>query len=893
MKTNLKLTIQKSTRGTNRWLTCAALVSLMGLGTSCQDTYDLDEKLPPNFGSNLMTYLEENNFRTYARLAEDLNYRDQLSGVALKTIFVADDAAFDRFFQHNRWGVHSYEELTPAQKKLLFYGSMLDNSLQVMNLSSTTGSEGAVPGNAMRRHTNANRFDSVAVITPEEMPDNNPCWDYYRKNNKSIVCFKDASYAPITFFTENYLASKKITNDDMNFMFNYKVDRKPGDAWVGDTYIEEANIRSANGFIHRTHDVVVPRDNMAELIRLNPNSKIFNRLLRRFCGPYYLPSYGKEWTDGYNNEFNAEVDSVFALGFFSKRSYAGYTTMPNKMPPSALLTFDPGYNSYQADDPNAYSIDVAMQQDMGVMLVPTDDAMEKYWNEGIGASFKDYYGDWDNVPDLVVSKLINNCMLNSWVNTVPSKFADVVNSNQDPMHLTVDKIDSVSIACNGAIYWTNEVFSPTEYLSVSFPALINPAMNIFYWAIEQLEYRSYLNSLDSYYSFFIPTNGALLSYVNPVAYNGVENELWKFYYDPNATTEAARVWAGVWSYNIETGVVGDSLREVRDVGQLRDRLEDMLDNHIIVGNRKLGGVENGHEFYRTKNGGIIRIEKDGNDYYVQGTYQRDQNKRLKITRIYDESQSGNGKTYIIGTDEATGDKQEPIMTTRKSTFDVLAEHEEFSVFYDMLLKSNLRTTSPDGMKTASAAGNVASFRNFNYTVYVPTNESLNQAIAEGKLHTWEEVETLEALGKSGDATSAKKAQAYADSINAFLRYHIQDNLLMIGLDYSVDGAIQYDEDGNPISTANPDQFERIYETALINPASKKFYTLDVKSQPGELTVTDRCGNVRKVLKQKDVNNQDLYNLTVREYKLDANISASSFAAIHLIDGPLFYETSKN
>ena len=277
---------------------------------------------------------------------------------------------------------------------------------------------------------------------------------------------------------------------------------------------------------------------------------------------------------------------------------------------------------------------------------------------------------------------------------------------------------------------------------------------------------------------------------------------------------------------------------------------------------------------------------------MQGTLQRDMNKWLKVTRVYDESQLGNGKTYVIGKDDEQPDPQ-PIMTTRKSTFDILAEHEEFSVFYDLLSQSDLRTISPDNMQIATAAGNVSTFRNYNYTVYVPTNESLREAIRKGKLHTWEQVAELEAMADAGDSSARRKAAAYTDSINAFLRYHIQDNLLMVGLDYSVDGAIQYDKDGNPISTSNPDNFNRIYETAMINPTTKKFYTLDVTMESGELTVEDNCGNVRKLLKQQDAEGNDLYNLTAREYKFsNGSISASSFAAIHLIDGPLFFPSSK-
>lgn len=863
-----------------------------GLCSSCQEAYELDEKLPPNFGSNLMTYLEQNNFKNYVQLVDDLGYRDALAGVSLKTLFAADDDAFERFYANNEWGVKSYADLSLAQKKMLLYGSMLDNSLQVMNLSSTTGSEGVVVGNAVRRHTASSVFDTVPVISPDQMPDNNPSWDYYRKNGKSIVCMKDASYTPLVFFTEPYLANKKITNEDMKFMFNGR-ERKSGDAYIGETYIEKQNIRSANGFIHQTHDVVARKENMAEMIRTNPNDSIFSRLLFRFCAPYFL---GEVETDRYNLEYGTKIDSLFALGFFSKHSAGPGTRYPDgrDVDELALLKFDPGWNSLYSMDVNV-SGTVAMQQDMCVMLVPTDKAMQDYWENGVGASIRDFYGDWDNVPDKVVAKLINNVMKESWVSTVPSKFADVVNDNTDPMRITTADVDMVSVACNGAIYWTNKVFSPTEYISVSFPALINPSMSILYWAIENKEYRSYLNSLDSYYSFFLPSNDAMKFYVDPVTYkNGINNEIWKVYYDENSTDR--KIWASRWRYNLTTGEIGDSIKEpviTGSDGRLLDRLEDLLDNHIVVGNRsRNGNVENGHEYYRTKNGGVIRMKKEGDAFYVQGTLQMDQNRWLKVSEVYDESKDGNGKTYILGKDSKNPSiTPEPLMTTRKSVFDVLSEHEEFSVFYNLLYNSPLRQLTADGTSPiASTLGNVKVFRNYHYTLYVPSNESLNKLIAEGKLPTWADIET-----KKEQGLDYKSDSAYLEN---FLRYHIQDNLLMLGMDYSADGGILYDKDGNPIVNSSADVFERPYETAFINVETKKFYTLDVNMQGGntaaesELYITDLVGNTRKVQKIKDADGQNLYNLLAREYNLGGDqISATSFASIHLIDGPLFYENT--
>lgn len=897
MKTNLNAMFQKHIQRAGRKLVLANLFIAAGCCVSCDPEYDLDEKLPPNFGSNLMNYLESKNFENYCKLAKDLDYYDALSGVTLKTVFAADDEAFERFYANNKWGVKSYDELTLAQKKLLFYGSMLDNSLQIMTLASTTGSEGPLPGKAMRRTTSVSYLDTVPVITCDEMPKNNPAWRYYRENNKSIVCMKDNSAAPLMFLTETFLANNKITNEDVDFLYNIKnaeEKRQPGDANVANTAVVERNIRTANGFIHRTKDVIVPTSNMAEVIRTNPKSQIFSRLLERFSAPYPLSD---EATRIYNNQYGTSIDTLFAKHYYAQRSTGGRknTTMPNNRPAVNSLTFDPGWNGFYTDDPSETRTEVLLQQNMGVMLVPTDDVMQDFWDNGVGRAFQDVYGDWDSIPDLVVAKLINNCMKESWVNTVPSKFKDVLNTNNDPMNLTVEDIDKVEIACNGAIYWTNKVFSPTEFVSVCYPAFVNTkVMNILWWAIDhnRLNFTSYLNSLDSYYSFFIPTNEALLSYVDPVKYKGIDNEIWEFQYDAKATPS---VWAKVYKYSVATGEKGEYLRDVKDEYAILDRLEDVLDNHIVVGSRIFeGNVENGHEYYRTKNGGIIRMKQENGNWYVQGTLQRDQNKWLKITKVYDQTKGGNGKTYVIGADEEQT-APEPIMTTRKSTFDILSEHEEFSVFYDMLMKSDLLSTSPDGMGIASSQGNVDCFRNFNYTVYVPTNASLEAAIKAGRIHTWEEIEELQERGENGDNLAKSNAEKYAKEINDFLRYHIQDNLLMLDLDYSTEVSVKVDGAGKPIindengNRINPDNFTRSYETAAINASSKKFYALEVTSTRGELTVKDRTGNERHVLKNKDANGEDLYNLVVREYKLSGNIEASSFAAIHLIDGPLFYK----
>ena len=99
--------------------------------TSCEQ-YDLDERTPDGWGASIYSWLDEaGNYQNTVRIIDELGYREVLAKTGSKTLFVADDQAYERFFKNNPWGVHSYAGLTTSQKKLLLFGSMMDNSMQL------------------------------------------------------------------------------------------------------------------------------------------------------------------------------------------------------------------------------------------------------------------------------------------------------------------------------------------------------------------------------------------------------------------------------------------------------------------------------------------------------------------------------------------------------------------------------------------------------------------------------------------------------------------------------------------------------------------------------------------------------------------------------------------
>lgn len=834
-------------RHSNRVMAYMAMGTLMALSTlsSC-DGYDLGDEDPSWLGSSIYAYLDDGNYTNTVRLINDLNYGTVLNTTGSKTLFVADDDAFNRFYSKNNWGVHRYEDLSLAQKKMLLYGAMINNSCQMAYLSSSTG---PIEGDCMRRLTSQSVYDSVPLLTPDKMP-NTPYWQYYRDNNKTIPCMMDMSTAPMIHFIEMFLENKQITNNDCNFLFNYVTERQPGDANVNGVMMAEPNIKCSNGFVHRMAEVMTPLPNMAEIINTNANTQKYAKLLERFCAPYY----NRTATDEYNRLYGTSYDSVFQKRYFSERSQGGQALnlTPAEGPVNGTLKFDPGWNEFYSTTNAGTSTEVALQENMGVMLVPSDEALDRYWNEGAGKVLKDYYGSWENVPDNVVSKMLNVNMLNSFVNSVPSKFETVLNDANDELGITTADIDSVLLGCNGAIYLTNKVFNPVAYISVSFPALINETMSILNWGIEQLGFEVYLNSQQSYYSLFIPSNKSLLEYIDPCSFGKTSTQMFRFHYDANAPTVQDRVWASIWNYDTETGTVGDSIGEA-SYNQITNRLNDILDQHIVIGN-----VEDGNTYYKTKGGGFLKIENAAagvGGMTVSGGWQIEQGKKVRVSTIYDESLEGNGKTYIL--------EDEPLMTSRNSVYDILSQHEEFSEFTALLLGSGLledkRVIGTDEHGCPST--NVSLFNTFNYSVFVPTNEAIAKAHDNG-LPTWEDVE---------NETDPDLADSLRNEIVLFLRYHFQDNAVFIG-------------GGNVSDT---------YETSAykVQDDNLSYFKVTTTADDQQLTITDNMGGTCKV-----VTSGGLYNLLAREYQYDSsdavranNLYTSSFAVVHQIDGVLNYK----
>ena len=846
---------------------CGLLMGAWSL-QSCKDEDILLTGQPDWLGNSIYERLQEDgNYTTLLRLVDDLGQTEVLRHTGSKTLFAANDSAFQQWYGNNSWGVGRYEQLSLSQKKLLLNNSMVNNAYLIELLSNVSGNP-PMEGMCMRRETAVSIYDSVEILNPEKMP-NTAAWQNFKSRGKSIPIFKDATAAPMIHFLPAYMTFNKITSEDLSILTNHQAS-DIHEAWVNGKKVLERDITCKNGYIQKVNGVIESSPNMAEIIRQNSDMSMWSHLMDRFSAPYYNATGTREYNRLYNNE-----DSVYTLRYFSKRSEDGRANevTPDGESVKATLKFDPGWNHYMYSNTMNYDL----HYDAGAMLVPTNEALENWWNTE-GKDLRDEYGSWDSIPDQTLSKLLNVNMLEIFSTSVPSKFNQILNDAKEELGIKKEDVVSCYMGCNGVVYLVNKVYTPAEYASVAYPALAHAStMNVIYWAIDQLNFLPYLLSMDSYYSMLLPTNDAMLWYIDPGSY-GKETtvddatveapEILEFYYD--ATKSASeRVQARRYACTIdEQGNItqGNRLQASVSRNVINDRLRKLMDQLIIVGN-----VEDGHEYYKSKGGTMIRVTRadDGRLAFIGG-YQIEHGNILTPINDNEIFTKKNGKSYQIN--------ENIIMSAQNTVYLTLKKHDEFTEFLNLLdhdgaelLSTKLNNKYNAGM-TSQGSKNLRLLDNYNYTVYVPTNESIRKLIDDGLLPTWEdyEAQTDRIWGTEARADSVRKD--IKDIIVNFLRYHVQDHSVAVNMAPENDGS-----------------YVNAYESMKRNLETGRFFPLEVDFSGNQLSVKDVTGQTRHVVKT-----EGLYNQICREYWYEGSgntaiIFMASDAVVHQIDGPLLYE----
>jgi len=930
-----------------KWISFS-LAMICGVFTACTDDYDLDDEgnYPSWLGGSIYGALKDpssiqdsdkvilsGTFSNYLRLIDDLGYAETLSKTGSKTVFAANDEAFERFYANNQWGVSRYEDLSLAMKKQLLNASMLDNALLVEMLSNISGNseDPIIHGMALKHLTSASVIDTITHMKWKgDMPVNNEYWEKYYDTGLYVVM--DATRPMMVHFTEEQMTTNGITtrgNDsDFEVVTGNVFNPEEHSAYVFRNKIVSPDITCKNGYIHQMEDVLVPPGNMAQVIRNSSESSLFSRMLDRFSAPYY-DSEASVLTRNYNDYVQSlgdnttlqHIDSIYQMRYISSYSQGSSLMQdPDHTVVGYGLIYDPGWNNYDNGSGDNSIRDIA------AMFVPTDDALANFFIDGEGKFLMEEFGkkegdavindrqhlaeNIDSIPLQNVQQLINNLMKRSFVSTVPSKFDHVMDEANDPMGLSLDVLNrtadnkyNVKIANNGVIYLLDKMFAPPSLVAVSAPVTMKSNMRIMNVAVNDgkgtkplglnLNYYAYLLAMSATYAFFIPTDDAFgRYYIDPSSLADDEPRALKFYYQSKSPFVYCSAWKclknpeGEWE-------IGDSIGRVT-AANFRSQFTDLLNYHTIVlgDGEKLG--DNGNKYYKTKHGGEIMFE---NGVVKSGAQIEGSVPLSNITQTYNQK---NGMAYAI--DHVIQAPQRSVLSVleqapdgRFSEFLQLCndfDMDELMAFASDRLSEKNEVTKKLRMAAyhpfAAKNGltdNVNYFNSFNYTVYAPDNEAMQKAYALG-LPKWSDIKAIYEpvreqfeLEKAENNVSQEiqqlrqKALAMVEVINSFIRYHFQDNSIY------ADNTVASGE----YSTA-------CYDT---NNVRQK---LTVKGGKGLLYVTDNTGNTITIDAGEGVHapagGAPYVNVMTRDYELNKRahtISNSSFAVVHQISTPLNYQ----
>ena len=861
-----------------KYISMACLLFVCAMVQSCRDEYYYDDKEPDFLGSSIYGYLEEEgNFKHFLQVITDLGYEEVLRKTGSKTLFVADDVAFEKAILEE-WGFTKYEQLTDAHKRIILNNAMLDNAYLLEMLSKWPSADALgepTAGRCVRLGTSANVTDTIGYFYDKDLPQNNVLWDRFREDGIRLAL--DATPTTMVFFTNDYLYQSNITTADLGFILGresanasdiYVFDKK---VLMGDDQKPLSNVVCKNGYVHQLDGLLIPPSNMAEEIRTNGETGVFSRMLDRFAAPVPLGKTSQV-SETYNRLYHSGEDGeqLYEKRYFTSESERGaqkkgggflsYEDVDKKKQDAAgSLYFDPGWNAYQAGTSGT-----PKEQDMAAIFAPTDEALLQYFTDpkGTGRSLIERYAKIDattigstdklvaaidSIPEEILQALIRNLMQISFKSAVPSKFANILDDARDPIGVTKDNVQKSLVANNGVVYLVDTVFSPARYVAVTAPVMLDDSLLIANTAIEDLDYDKYLLSMQNKFGLIVPTNDAMIFYDPYTAKDAEKRIAYKFVYIAKDNVIKVEKWN---AYDPSTGAYGP-LRG-KKLGDLSDTdkeklFKEMLEYYIVPDD--IGAEEDcakGRKYYMAKGYGTVKVGRDENGQVnaLAGGRELQNGTMIPLGRAPYEQK--NGQTYRLSAGM--------IHPATQSVYDVLYGTDEFSEFYSLCYPSGMsdlfeymkkyikseykEDVTVDQFSIFDSKKNVRMFDTYHYTVYVPSNEAMGLAYEQG-LPTWEGLNeerlTLDAMEKdslpklANDAAKTaelkeeiaqrrKDLKSGVDLILSFVKYHFQDNSVYVD---NVPHMLEIE--------GQAPETEVVYETSALDVKTNKFCSVLVKT----------------------------------------------------------------
>lgn len=874
-------------------------------------------------GSTLYDNLQAlGNYTTYLRLIDSFGgiqraFKNEVTDDERKyngsidtlTVFAPNDEAFARFFAHNAWtdeqgnAISSYEQLSDSQKRALIYvsyipGFVTANSLHVSEsfrgyhrLYSYDRQFNLVP----YKHTGGTDINTFS-------PDNNSYIDYAKELNQHIVDGVWIGYGTIgnntdgafaysggtMIWNDDYWQYNGLSHDDLAFI-GAAAPEGSGHITIGNAHITQPNQRCKNGYLHLVDEVVVPQPNLMYTLtqaRFGDKYSLASSLIQRFN---YL-KYDSDYT-GYSALIN-DGDSAMTV----RNSLLDRVAIKT---PAIILPTDEALKAF---------------------ILATDNPLGQ-----CGINQDNYYTMLMSLPREVLEPFVKEWFRTSFIDVLPSRYSNMRSANGHQLLAGVTSpeayklaVQQVIPAVDGIIVVVDAVPNAEDLRNeLTFVKLAGQVAGAALTANDRYDGKRSTSPFSTDYqremhnksfTMFVPTDEGLKQYalVDPISMASNNRVSWRYWsltldsissngtrqiavaarayrydYKEVRNTETDRPLSAMYSSNANDDCANGNFGPVK-----RQLLTDMLDQHIVL--QDVNSLLNTQRhWYLSRSGMPIYMKEHTNtNIVVNGGMQIDLNEK-------DVADKHDCTLQLVGQND-TGTSvfiDRPMQPTTQNVYQRIQSNDAFSMFFDCAnalndaydLKNQLfdietsealnrkYTIFADRSGSYARYGNantmlVNFFHNFNYTIFVPTNEGMQKAVEAG-LPTIESIEQFveESLDDNGQLPDDKREQAQARYLTLlnFLKYHFCDKSYFLEPDL---------ESGDTEQTT----------TACIDASNQQALTADIQSGNGMLMVRD-ASNYYKAVKP------DLANIIARDAEFNAEptrakyILSASNVVLHGID----------
>ena len=875
-------------------------------------------------GSTLYDNLQAlGNYTTYLRLIDSFggiqrafkneltdDERKYMGSVDTLTVFAPNDEAFARFFAHNAWtdeqgnAISSYEQLSDGQKLSLIYMSYIPGFVTANSLHASKSVRGYLRLYSYDRQFNLVPYKHTGGTDINTFPPDSYSYiDYAKELNQhkvdgvwigygTIGDYSGAAFAyrgGTMIWNDDYWQYNGLSHDDLSFIGAADTEGSER-IKIGNAHITQPNQRCKNGYLHLVDEVVVPQPNLMYNLaqaRLGGKCSLASSLVQRFNYLKYDYLY-------YNDAFNVP-DSAWTV----RNSLLDRVSTTTIQTPAIILPTDEALKAF---------------------LLTTDNPLRSF-----GINQDNYYTMLMSLPREVLQPFVKEWFRTSFTDVLPSRYSNMRSAKGHQLLAGVATPEAYKLAVQQVIHAVDGIIVVVDAVpnaedlrnELTFVKLAGQVAGAALTANDRYEYNTNAAPFSTDYqremhnksfTMFVPADAGLKQYglVDPISmasnnrtswrywsltpqsisYNGdgqiaVAAKAYRYDYNKVRNTETDRPLGATFSSSANDNCVKGNYGTTK-----RQLLTDMLDQHIVLQNLD-SMLNTSRHWYLSRSGMPIYMKEHTNtNIVVNGGMQIDLNERDAADKhdctLQFVGQNSTGTSVFI---------DRPMQPTSQNVFQRLQSNDAFSMFFDCAnalngaydLKNQLfdietsealnrkYTIFADFSGSYARYGNantmlVNFFHNFNYTIFVPTNEGMQKAIAEG-LPTIESIEQFveESLDGNGQLPDDKREQAQAMyfTLLNFLKYHFCDKSYFLEPDL---------ESGDTEQTT----------TACIDASNQQALTADINSGNGMLMVRDASNRYKAV-------KPDLANIIARDAEFNDHptraryIRSASNVVLHGID----------